>query len=108
MTRPSPTSDDPTQVETVRLPPRLDLAATGALHARLSAATGDCMLDASAVELLTTPALQVLMAAGDRARARSTTLALRTPSPAFTECLTLLGVADGRIRYDPAERGGAS
>ena len=84
-----------------RLPPRSDLAAAPALHVHLLAARGDVALDLSAVEVLTTPVAQVLLAAGDQLRRGGGSLALDRPSGAALRCLSELGLDPGRITSGP-------
>lgn len=86
--------------EVILLMPKMDLTYAPSLRDRLVDVTGDCTLDASAVEVVTSPVLQVLMAAGDRARARGSRLAIRNPSQAFIACLTILGVTIARIEHE--------
>lgn len=89
------------------LAPRQDLGAAPELRDWLLARRGDAVLDASAVEVVTTPVLQVLLAGGDHLRQRGWRLRVDRPSPAFRGCLAELGtdvarLVDGRPRPEEA------
>lgn len=79
------------------LPERLDIAAAGDLRARVLGGTGDLVLDARAVNLIATPALQVLMAARDHQSARGKALDITHMSDGFRNCLKTLGVPPARL-----------
>ena len=80
------------------LPGRLDLAAAVALRSDFVDHAGDLILDASDVSLITTPALQLLMALRDRQAARGDELRIASPSDEFLACIRTLGVRLNRIQ----------
>ena len=88
----------------ITLPERLDIGAAPRLRDALLAAEGDVELDAHAVTIMTTPGLQVIMAARDHLRDGGRTLRLRNVSPAFEACIATLGVPLARLRTSGAER----
>ncbi|MEM9796617.1 MAG: STAS domain-containing protein [Pseudomonadota bacterium] len=81
----------------LRLPPRLDMQRAPALRDWFLAREDDTVLDASDVEVLTTPALQVLMAARDHLQSHGHGLTLQNPSDALCGCLQMLGVPLQRL-----------
>lgn len=79
------------------LPDRLDIGAAARLRDAVLAATGDVSLDAGAVSMITTPGLQVVMAARDHLRADGRRLTLRNVSSGFSACAATLGVPLDRL-----------
>lgn len=77
------------------LPASLDLNAAAslceALRARLE--DGDVLIDARAVERVSTPCLQLLAAAAASARARGVAFRLNQAPPVLTEAITDLGLS---------------
>ncbi|WP_179379999.1 STAS domain-containing protein [Jannaschia marina] len=84
--------------ETIVLPERLDMAAAIRLRDDLLARAGDLALDASAVVHVTTPGLQILMAARDHQGAQDRALAITAPSSGFLDAIGTLGVSLDRLR----------
>lgn len=80
------------------LPARMDIAAAGVLRDAVLARTRDLVLDASDVTLLTSPALQVLMAARDHQREGNRTIRIVDPSPGFASSIAMLGVPLDRLQ----------
>ena len=72
----------------VALPPRSDLRASAEILRKLLTAQGAARIDASAVEVLTSPVAQLFCAA----RTSGVRLHLERPSDAFTDCMTQLGL----------------
>ncbi len=71
------------------------------LHAALADATDrglPLVVDASAIEYLTTPAVQLLIVAGRQLAASEMAMAIRTPTSEFLNALHDLGI-------DPVEQG---
>ena len=93
-----------TEVETagdvVVLPARVDLVAAKSLHATLLDADGDVGLDARDVTMLSTPALQVILAGRDHFAAGGRELRIAAPSDGFISCVRTLGVPLERIQPD--------
>jgi hypothetical protein len=85
------------------LPPRQALAGAPALLALMRDAPGALTLDASRVEVVTTPALQVMLAGGDAIRAAGGCFAITNASPAARRCLEELGVTLARLNDGPGE-----
>ncbi|CUH40535.1 hypothetical protein JSE7799_03269 [Jannaschia seosinensis] len=81
----------------IPLPKRFDMIAAETLRADVTGRTGDIILTADAVSVLTTPALQLLMALRDRQAARGDALYIGTPSDAFLACIRTLGVSLDRL-----------
>ena len=86
--------------DVVVLPARVDLVAAKSLHEALLGAQGDVGLDAQDVTILSTPALQVIMAGRDHFAAGGRQLRIAAPSDAFLSCLRTLGVPFERIQPD--------
>lgn len=82
---------------TIALPDRFDIGAAPRLRQALLSASGDVSLDASRVTIVTTPALQVLMAARDHLSGQGRALSIDAPSPCFLACIETLGVPMKRI-----------
>jgi len=78
----------------VELPARFDLREVRGVLDDLRAADGPVTFDAARVEVMTSPALQVLLAA---ARDPSCDMRIRAPSASFLDCLDLLGVAPAEL-----------
>ncbi len=77
------------------LDPELSLGGAADLAAALAARRGnDLTLDASAVEHLSAPAAQVLLAARRAWDGDGKSLAIADPSDPFRTCLDLLGLGD--------------
>lgn len=77
------------------LPPSLELAAAEPLCRKLQDkihAGRPILLVGSAVERISTPCLQILVAASKSARARGVSFALRAPSKALLDALVDLGL----------------
>ena len=83
--------------DTIVLPERMDLATAGRLRAAILAAAGDVVLDAAGVDIMTSPGIQVLMAARNRQRERGRSLRLAAPSAGFSACAATLGVPLARL-----------
>ena len=75
----------------IALPPRVDLSASIDLRDRLLSGSGDVAIDASAVNILTTPGLQVLLAAKPYLAADSRAMVIDAPSTEFLACLSDFG-----------------
>jgi len=84
--------------ESVSLPAVADLTAAGPLKATLEQALADgngVIVDASAVQRVSSPCLQVLVAGAlSFAKAGGTSLSIGDPSDAFCETVSLLGLND--------------
>jgi anti-anti-sigma regulatory factor len=87
----------PAHPTTVSLPAKATLAAAPAIRDALLAAEGDVTVDASAVKVLTTPVLQLLIAASARARDGGRRFAIEGCSDAALACLAELGTDPARI-----------
>ncbi|MEM8851117.1 MAG: STAS domain-containing protein [Pseudomonadota bacterium] len=81
----------------IDLPKRSDLTSAGALRKTLLTAEVGVVLRAGEVELLTSPVLQVLMAARRDYGERGRDITLVAASSAFDDCLTVLGASRGDI-----------
>lgn len=75
----------------IALPSRVDLGASIALRDQLLSTSSDVTIDAAAVNILSTPGLQVLLAAKAHLAADKRSLKVDTPSPEFIACLTDFG-----------------
>lgn len=75
----------------IALPARVDLPASIALRDQLLSSSSDVTCDASAVTMLTTPGLQVLLAAKPHFASESRVFRIETPSAEFLSCLTDFG-----------------
>lgn len=84
--------------DAIVLPDRLDIGAAQRLREACLAAPADIAIDAGAVTVATTPALQVLMAARDHQRARGQALRFVRVSPGFAACAATLGVPLARMQ----------
>ncbi|WP_220749389.1 STAS domain-containing protein [Jannaschia pagri] len=82
------------------LPPRVDIASAGDVRTWFLDLTTDARLDASSVEVVTTPGLQVLMAGRDHLNRQSLRLTIDAPSAAFLSCLQALGTPLVRLTSD--------
>ena len=79
----------------MQLAQTLDLGAAAPLWSEVSAARGQALeLDASAVERIGWPCLQVLLAARAQWERDGLAFAIRNPSPAFADGLRLMGAGD--------------
>ncbi|HEX2593832.1 MAG TPA: STAS domain-containing protein [Rhizomicrobium sp.] len=88
---------DAQAVETMQLASILDLtAAAGVKHelAAMLARSNSILLDASAVQRITTPVLQVLVSAAHSAKAAGGEIRISDPSSAFTDTIRLLSLGD--------------
>ncbi|MGB3556258.1 MAG: STAS domain-containing protein [Jannaschia sp.] len=88
-----------------RLPARADISAAGPLREWFLSADGNVELDASGVEVLTTPVLQVLMAGRDWMRDADREVRIAGPSPAFLDCMRILGTDLDRLTHVSATGG---
>ena len=89
------------------LAPRQDIGAARRLRDWFLAQDGDVRIDATAVEVVTTPAVQVLIAGSDLIRRKGGKFEVDRPSAAFTRCLADLGCTLGRLTEGPRPDGGA-
>lgn len=80
------------------LPERMDISAAKKLRDAVLAETGDLVLDARAVALVTTPALQVLMAVRDHQAANDRSVIIQAPSLGFTDAIRMLGTTLDRLQ----------
>ncbi len=88
------------------LPPVLDLLQATKLHEALlgALAAGQAVcLDGTEVERLTTPAAQVLMAAGAEAARRHLAFSLRNPSAALASGFTCLGLEQTLVEWSETQ-----
>jgi anti-anti-sigma regulatory factor len=79
------------------LPRRLDVTGAADLRAWFLERRDPAVLDAAAVEVVTTSGLQVLLSAREHMRALGVSLTLHAPSDAFLSCLATLGCDPGRL-----------
>lgn len=79
------------------LPARIDMSVAGALRDTILSTPGDIALDAGSVNLIATPAVQVLMAARDHQRAQGKTLQITNMSDGFYSSLATLGITADRL-----------
>ncbi|WP_371153919.1 STAS domain-containing protein [Jannaschia sp. 2305UL9-9] len=100
------TPDTKGPVTAMDLPSRLDITTAGALRDWFLACQTDGRLNGALVEVVTTPALQVLMAGRDHLRDAGHALSIDAPSAAFLGCLSTLGTDLSRLSH-PMD-GGAS
>lgn len=78
---------------TITLPDELDIRAATPLAAKLAAARGtDLTLDLSQVERVGAQCLQLLLSAAATWDADGAELALKEPSPAFTDAVAIAGL----------------
>ncbi|TFL16723.1 STAS domain-containing protein [Jannaschia formosa] len=89
------------------LAPRQDLGAAPRLRDWFLAQDGDARIDATAVEIVTTPALQVLISGSDMIRRKGHRFEVACPSAAFTRCLADLGCTLSRLTEGPRPEGRA-
>lgn len=80
------------------LPERMDIAAARLLRDTVLSDTADLVLDARAVCVVTTPALQVLMAVRDHQQINDRTVAIEAPSTGFIDSIRMLGVSMERLQ----------
>jgi anti-anti-sigma regulatory factor len=92
----------------IRLPAKADLAVAPALHAQLKHASGDVVLDASEVKVLTTPVLQVLLSAANTFREKGGSLSLDPISKAAETCLAELGIEPDAFSKGASVEGGTA
>ncbi|PWJ15859.1 STAS domain-containing protein [Jannaschia seohaensis] len=97
-----PTAED----TALTLAPRQDLGSARRLRDWFLAQSGDVTVDATAVEIVTTPALQVLLAGTDHVRSQGGSVEIRCPSAAFTRCLADLGCTVDRLTKGAQPVGG--
>jgi chemotaxis protein CheX len=88
----------------IALPPVLDQRVLEVLSPALerALAQGGVALDSSAVERVTTPGLQVLIAAGNAAAKAAKPFTLAAPSPALTAAIATLGLEPHFARWTSA------
>ncbi|MEM7710522.1 MAG: STAS domain-containing protein [Pseudomonadota bacterium] len=86
----APMAQTETQVD---LPARSDLSSARHLRDAVLAGDGKLVLRAGDVEVLTSPVLQVLMAARRGLASEGRHIALTSASPAFDDCLLALGAS---------------
>jgi len=89
-------SDEPQSGQPLRLASRLDVVAAEELHAQVLKRVSDddpLSIDARDVELVDTPAIQVLLAAAAHQLDRGARFLVINPSTAFAEAMTLLGLS---------------
>ncbi|PVZ47848.1 STAS domain-containing protein [Thalassobacter stenotrophicus] len=86
----------------IALPARVDLSASIDLRDRLLSGSSDVTIDASSVNILTTPGLQVLLAAKPHLAADSRALTIDAPSAEFLSCLTSFGTDLSAIQTEGA------
>ena len=86
----------------IALPARVDLSASIDLRDRLLSSSSDVTIDASGVNILTTPGLQVLLAAKPHLAADSRVLTIDAPSAEFLTCLADFGTALSAIQTEGA------
>lgn len=79
------------------LPDRMDIAAAGILRDTVLGETRDLVLDAAGVSVVTSPALQVLMATRDHQHANDKSVAISNPSSGFVASIRILGVSLSRL-----------
>ena len=89
------------------LAPRQDLGTAGRLRDWFLAQQGDAAIDATDVEIVTTPAVQVLIAGSDMIRRKGGTFDVRGASAAFRACRSDLGCTLARLTDGPRPEGGA-
>lgn len=82
----------------ILLPERMDIIAAGLLRTTILAEACDLVLDASEVAMMTTPAIQVVMAARDHQQEQGNSLRIEAPSPGFTAAAKTLGVPLDRMQ----------
>lgn len=75
----------------IALPTRVDLPYSIELRERILASSSDITFDASGVSMLTTPGLQVMMAAKPFLASEGRVLKIDTPSLEFLACLKDFG-----------------
>lgn len=92
---------------TIQLPARLDIAAAGRLRDWYLGLSCDAVLDASAVDVVTTPALQVMMAGRDWLRDRGFGVRIDGPTSDFLASLTVLGTSLARLSHHRTDMGRA-
>ena len=83
-----PAADDEEGGGPIRLPSRLEIRTVADVNAAIDRRDGKIVLDASSVTLVTSPGAQLLLAAVRDGRDVDVTDA----SPAFSDCLTMLGM----------------
>ena len=92
--------------ETVNLPAELDLRAANGLKVLLSqglASSGDLMLDASEVACLSTPCVQLLLAASRAAEKEGHLMKVVNPSDEFSNFVNDLGFVDAHQEWSASE-----
>ena len=86
-----------------KLPAVLDGPASEALLQKLSAARGKpVVIDASAVDRITVPALQILISAAKTWTAADVAFRIAKPSPAFLNVLSVLAVPGDELNIEGA------
>ena len=81
----------------LELPSRLDVPAAEALLAELLERRGtqeNLVIDGSAVGMIDTPAIQILLSAAADQKAREADFSVINPSDAITEAMSLMGLAE--------------
>ncbi len=93
----SDSADPVANLPQLKLPPILDIEAAAEMKRELLAALGssDCIIvDASAVQRVTTPCLQVLVAAKSAVQVQGGRFRLHSIPRVLTEAIDMLGLAD--------------
>lgn len=85
----------------VAMPDSLDLRSCERFHADLVELRGNVVLDASAVERVTSCGLQLLLAFRARQVDRGHAVSFADPSDAFVDCVTVLGSAVADLSAPP-------
>ncbi len=81
----------------LRLPERAEISIAAELRETILAARCDISIDAEDVNVLTTPVVQVLMAARNHQRDAGHAFTIDRTSPSFRSCLKKLGVDQARL-----------
>lgn len=80
------------------LPERMDIAAARLLRDAVLARTADHVFDARDVSIVTTPALQVLMAIRDHQLGNDRQISITAPSTGFIQSIRTLGISLDRLQ----------
>jgi len=84
----------------IALPKRLEMTTAGALRDEVLEIKGNLVLDASAVSVVTTPGVQVLMAIRDHQALRGHQVRVESPTRDFLSCITILGAPLSRLQTE--------
>ena len=85
------------QISNIRLVTRVDSVAAEALHAEildLRSHSGGLIVDASEVYLIDTPAIEILISAGNDQDQRNDKFELKDPSDAFNDAVSQMGLTN--------------